>query len=88
VTGTLEAEDMLYNHPQLTITIAGVLTLTLNLPYKEYPFTIFMDNLFITLPLFSILCSYGISACETARANRFLGHFEEEILKANNGKLL
>jgi hypothetical protein len=79
---------MLYNHPQLTITTAGVLTLALNLPYKEYPFTIFIDNLFTTLPLFSILRSYSIGACGTARANRFLGHFKEETLKANNNKLL
>jgi hypothetical protein len=88
VTGTLEAEDMLYNHPQLTITTAGVLTLALNLPYKEYPFTIFMDNLFMTLPLFSTLRGYGIGAYGTACTDRFLGHFEEETLKANNSKLL
>ena len=49
---------------------------------------IFMDNLFMTLPLFSILCSYGIGAYRTACADRFLGHFKEETLKANNGKLL
>jgi hypothetical protein len=88
VTETLEAKDILYDHPQLTITTTGVLTLALNLPYKEYPFTIFIDNLFTTLPLFSILRSYGIGACGTARANRFLGHFKEETLKANNNKLL
>ena len=79
---------MLYDHPQLTITTAGVLTLALNLLYKEYSFIIFMDNLFITLPLFSTLRSYGISACGTTRADRFLGHFAEETLKANNSKLL
>ena len=88
MTGTLEAEDTLYNHPQLTITTAGVLTLALNLLYEEYPFTIFIDNLFTTLPLFSILRSYSISAYGTTRANRFLGHFTEETLKNNNSKLL
>jgi hypothetical protein len=79
---------MLYDHPQLTITTTEVLTLALNLLYKEYPFIIFIDNLFITLPLFSTLRSYGIGACGTARADWFLGHFAEEILKANNSKLL
>jgi hypothetical protein len=79
---------MLYNHFQLTITTIRVLTLALNLPYKEYPFMIFIDNLFTTLLLFSILRSYGISACGTVRADRFLGHFKEETLKANNSKLL
>jgi hypothetical protein len=88
VTGTPEAEDTLYDHPQLTITTAGVLTLALNLPYEEYPFTIFMDNLFTTLPLFSTLRGYGIGACGTARADRFLGHFAEETLESNNSKLL
>jgi hypothetical protein len=88
MTGTPEAEDTLYDHPQLTITTVRVLTLALNLLYEEYLFTIFIDNLFTTLPLFSTLRSYGIGACGTARADRFLGHFEEETLEANNGKLL
>ena len=88
MTGTPEAEDTLYDHPQLTITTVGVLTLALNLPYEEYPFTIFMDNLFTTLPLFSTLRGYGIGAYGTVRADRFLGHFAEETLKSNNSKLL
>jgi hypothetical protein len=88
VIGTPEAKDTLYDYPQLIITTAGVLTLALNLPYEEYPFIIFIDNLFTTLLLFSTLCSYGIGAYGTARADRFLGHFKEETLKANNGKLL
>jgi hypothetical protein len=88
VIETPEAKDMLYDYPQLTITTIGVLTLALNLPYKEYPFIIFIDNLFTTLPLFSTLRSYGIGAYRTARTNRFLGHFKEETLKANNSKLL
>jgi hypothetical protein len=67
--GTLEAKDILYNHPQLTITIIGVLTLALNLLYKEYPFIIFINNLFITLPLFSTLRGYSISACGTVCAD-------------------
>ena len=88
MTGTPEAEDTLYDHPQLTITTAGVLTLALNLPYEEYPFIIFMDNLFTTLPLFSILSGYGIGVCRTACTDRFLGYFKEETLEANNSKLL
>jgi hypothetical protein len=65
MTGTPEAKDILYDYPQLTIITTGVLTLALNLLYKEYPFIIFMDNLFTTLPLFSTLRSYGIGACGT-----------------------
>jgi hypothetical protein len=88
VTGTLEAQDTLDQHPQLTITTTGVLCLALNLLYKEYPFTIFMDNLFSTVPLFSTLRSYSIGACGTVCTKRFLGHFDEEILKKNNGSML
>jgi hypothetical protein len=47
-----------------------------------------MGNLFMTLPLFSILRGYSIGAYTTARADRFLGHFAEETLEANNGKFL
>jgi hypothetical protein len=79
---------MLNKHPHLTITTAGVLTLVLNLLYKDYPFIIFMDNLFTTLSLFSTLRSYGIGACGTTRTDRFLGHFTKETLKKNNGKML
>jgi hypothetical protein len=79
---------VLDQHPHLTITTTGVLTLALNLPYKDYPFTIFMDNLFTTLPLFSTLRSYGIGACGTVYADRFLGHFAEETLEKNNSKML
>jgi Transposase IS4 len=88
VIGTLKAQDMLNKHPHLTITTIGVLTLALNLPYKDYPFTIFIDNLFTTLPLFSTLRSYGIGACGTARTDQFLGHFTKETLKKNNSKML
>ena len=79
---------MLYDHPQLTITTIRVLTLTLNLPYKEYLFIIFIDNLFTTLLLFSILRDYGIGAYRTVRTDRFLWHFIKETLKSNNSKLL
>ena len=79
---------MLDEHPQLTITTTGVLCLALNLLYKEYPFTIFIDNLFSTVLLFSTLRSYSISAYGTARLKRFLGHFDKETLKKNNGSML
>jgi hypothetical protein len=72
----------------LTITTAGVLTLALNLLYKEYPFIIFIDNLFTTVPLFSTLYGYGIGACGTARSKQFLGHFNKETSKKNNGTML
>ena len=86
--GTPEAQETLDEHPQLTITTAGVLCLALNLPYKEYPFTIFINNLFTTIPLFSTLRGYSISAYGTARSKRFLGQFKEETLKKNNGSML
>jgi hypothetical protein len=79
---------MLNKHPHLTITTARVLTLALNLLYKDYPFIIFIDNLFTTLLLFSTLRSYEIGACGTARTDWFLGHFIEETLKKNNSKIL
>ena len=88
MTRTPEAEDTLYNHLQLIITTIRVLTFTFNLLYEEYPFIIFIDNLFTTLLLFSILRSYGISACGTVYTDRFLRHFKEETLEANNSKLL
>ena len=54
----------------------------------ELQYTIFTDNLFTSYELFSILRSYGIAACRTARANRFGEHFQEETLDKNNGKIL
>lgn len=44
-----------------------------SLPYREYDFVIYMDNLFSTVALFSKLRSIGIGACGTARlqAGRF-----------------
>ena len=86
--GTAGIEDIRALHPTLSPTAAGVLTLALNLPYKEYPFTIFMDNLFTGYELFSVLRSYGIGACGTVRANRMCGKFHEEIQDSNNGKLI
>jgi hypothetical protein len=88
VTGTLEAEDTLYDHFQLIIIIIRVLTLAFNFLYKEYFFTIFINNLFTTFLLFSILCNYNISADKTVYINRFLKHFKKETFKVNNNKLL
>ncbi|KAH0602615.1 uncharacterized protein H6S33_008696 [Morchella sextelata] len=44
-----------------------------SLPYREYDFVIYMNNLFSTVALFSKLRSIGIGACGTARlqAGRF-----------------
>jgi hypothetical protein len=47
-----------------------------------------MDNLFTTYELFSTLRSYGIGAVGTVRGNQICGHFQEETLKENNGKLM
>jgi hypothetical protein len=88
VIGTPEAQETLDEHPQLTITTTGVLCLALNLPYKEYLFIIFMDNLFTTISLFSTLRGYDIGACGTACSKQFLGQFKEETLKKNNGSML
>ena len=86
--GTARIEETLTLHPSLSPTAAGVLTLALNLPYKQLPFTIFLDNLFTGYELFSVLRSYGIGACGTVRANRMMGNFSEEIKDNNNGKLM
>ena len=76
------------SHPTLLLTAAGVLTLVLNLPYKEFQYTIFIDNLFTGYELFSVLRSYGIRAYGTIRANRIIGNFTQEIQDNNNGKLM
>ena len=79
---------MLTAHLLLLLTVASVLTLALNLPYEQYPFTIFLDNLFTGYELFSVLRSYGIGACSTVRANRMYGNFSEETKDNNNRKLM
>ena len=77
--GTARIEDIRALYLILLLTMAGVLTLALNLPYKEYLFTIFIDNLFTGYELFSVLRSYGIRAYGTVRANRIYGKFYKEI---------
>ena len=42
----------------------------------------------MTVPLFSTLRGYGIGACGTARLKQFLGHFNKETSKKNNGIML
>jgi hypothetical protein len=79
---------MLNDYPNLTPTTTGVLSLALGLPYKDYTFTIFIDNLFTTYQLCSTLRKYGIRAVGTARVNHFIGNFSEEINDKNNGKHL
>jgi hypothetical protein len=86
--GTAGIEEIQALYPTLLLTTVGVLTLALNLPYKEYPFTIFLNNLFTGYKLFSILRSYGIGACGTVQANRMLGNFAKEIQDKNNRKLI
>jgi hypothetical protein len=52
-------------HPDLAATQSAVLQLSKGLPYQDYQFTIFMDNLFSKPKLFSLLRQLGISACGT-----------------------
>lgn len=42
----------------------------------------------MTISLFSTLHSYRIGAYGIARSTRFLGHFNKETLKKNNGSML
>jgi hypothetical protein len=42
----------------------------------------------MTIPLFSTLYSYGISAYGIVHLIWFLGHFNEETLKKNNSSML
>ncbi|KAG4435094.1 hypothetical protein IFR05_009429 [Cadophora sp. M221] len=53
------------SHPHLSPTACGVLMLALNLPYEDYKYVIFMDNLFTSYDLLSTLRSYGIGAVGT-----------------------
>jgi hypothetical protein len=92
--GTEEIKEILELYLTLTPTTVGVLTCALNLPKRtrtddgDLKYTIYMDNLFTSYKLFSILRQNGIAACGTARANPLGDHFKEEILKENNGKML
>src|SRR5438552_17611969 len=56
-------------HPALCLTHLAVLQLIKTLPYTEYQFTLFCDNLFGNPQLFSLLRTLGIGACGTARKN-------------------
>ena len=56
----------LQRHPKLSPTHAAVLQLMETLPYHNYQFTLFCDNLFGNPKLFSLLWSLGIGACGTA----------------------
>ena len=60
--GTISLEK----HPELSPTHSAVLQLMKTLPFKEYEFTLFCDNLFSNPQLFGILRSLGIGACGTA----------------------
>ena len=77
--GTTRIDNIRVSYLTLLLIAVGVLTLALNLPYKEYPFTIFIDNLFTSYELFSVLRTYGIRAYGTVRANRMYGKFYKEI---------
>jgi hypothetical protein len=59
----------LEKHPALCPTHSAVLQLMKTLPYAEYQFTLFYDNLFGNPQLFSLLRTLGIGACGTTRKN-------------------
>ena len=60
--GTVE----LQKHPELSPTHAAVFQLMKTLPYHNYQFTLFCDNLFGDPKLCSLLRSLGIGVCGTA----------------------
>jgi hypothetical protein len=47
-------------HSDLAATQSAVLQLSKGLPYQDYQFTVFIDNLFSKPKLFSLLCQLGI----------------------------
>lgn len=49
---------------------------------------IFIDNLFTSYKLLSILQACSISAYSTMRANWLSEHFKDKILDKNNSKIL
>ena len=59
----------LEKHPALCPIHLVVLQLMKTLPYIEYQFTLFYDNLFGNPQLFSLLRTLGIGACGTTRKN-------------------
>jgi hypothetical protein len=61
-------------HPKLPPTQAAVLHLALSLPYEDYDFNIYMDNLFTTVPLLIELRDKSIGGTGTARSNAFPRH--------------
>jgi hypothetical protein len=50
-------------------TGCSVIHLVEQLPFKQKPFNIYMDNLFSSIPLFQYLRTKGIGACGTTRTN-------------------
>ena len=63
--GIVGIKETLNSYLTLIPTTTGVLTLTLNLPYKRLPFTIFIDNLFTSYKLLSTLRNYSINTYGT-----------------------
>ena len=55
------------------------------LPYQQFPFNIYLDNLFTNVPLFSLLRQKGIGACGTTRKNSE-GYPDMFKKKNENGK--
>lgn len=64
----------------LTSTASGVYQLSVSLPYQHRQYNIYMDNLFSSIPLFSMLRDIGISACSTTRTGE--KKFPKTLLEA------
>jgi hypothetical protein len=58
---SLETAEVI-KHPDLAAVQSAVLQLSKGLPYQDYQFTIFIDNLFSKPKLFSLLRQLGIGA--------------------------
>ena len=61
-------------HPTPASTQAAVSHLALSLPYEDYDFNVYTDNLFTTVPLQLELRDRGIGGAGTTRANAFPRH--------------
>ena len=67
-------DPLLTLHPTLAPTQAAVRHLALSLPYEDYDFNIYMDNLFTTVSLLLELRDRGIGGTGTTWSNAFPQH--------------
>lgn len=64
-------------HATLAPTQAAVRYLALSLPYNDYHFNVYMDNLFTTVPLLLDLRKNSIGGMGTTRTNAFPAHLRK-----------